>query len=885
MATNSGLTPDQLKALNDEIERGVKALEREARLREQVSSSIDGYVQGLKDSRKAQETLNVLAEREKKIQKELADAQSSNDDDALKAAQLKLEVLKRQTAEIKKQKGELDDALASVNKAALVSNKAASSAIKGLVGTAANLDKIFINVFNRIKNSGLFEIDKEMKKAALSIGILSKGTAGFESSIKGAATRTTMIGSSIKELSQAYALYSGELGRAVELSENGLVAMGQMIAATGLGVEGTGKMVADMDNIGLSAERTGEFMDDTMNSASRAGLNAQKVVKNIAGSMKMLNRYNFKNGVEGLATMAKTVSKLGVSMEFASGMADKLFDVEGAVQMSAQLQVMGGAWANMADPFRLMYLARNDINGLTEELGNAAASSAKFNERTKEFELGAMEMHKLKIIAEQTGVAYDDLVTAGKNAAKYAKIKSQISFSVGGGKDGEDLKDYLTSKSFFNKDGKASIMLNGAPKLVSQLTTADSGLLRAQMAQQQSMQERAMQSQEFDEQITNLINELKIYMLPLVDTMNKTLIPKIGELVKKFTEGGWGEKLSSLAETVGTLISGIAGFVIDNPITSALILGAAKFTGFLFEKASWILNGIALARGFLMGGGGAGGAGGAGGPGGGMGSLFGGKGKMGRLRSASKIGKFAKGWGGAGAGLLAAGVSGYDEWSENSANGVGAGENAGRTGVRAAAAGGGAWGGAALGATIGTMIFPGVGTAIGGLIGGIAGGLAGDKLGDAGGNAIWGDDSTRGRRSSSVNDGFFRGKPIHDGYSAGEQLGRNYAKTLNKGLGPDFNDNRALIQNGAITPIDNKDDLMALKPGGIVDNAMNSGGSNIVKHEFGDLNINGSLTVSSPGNPGADIDVMKDPEFRRTITKIITTELEKNKNGGKNKGY
>lgn len=873
MATNSGLTPDELKALNAEIEKGVNNLEREAKLREKLNNSLMDYIQAKKDSNKIQETLNVLAEREKKLQQELADANKGTDKDAIKAAQLKLVILERQTAEIKEQKAQLDSAIASVNKGTLLASKSSASLVKGLGSAAKNIDKIVKSGFNLVKSSGLFEIDKEMKKAALSIGILSKGTAGFESSIKGAADRTTMIGSGIKELSQAYAVYSGELGRAVELNEAGLVAMGQMAVATGLGVEGTGKMVADMDNIGLSAERTGEFMDDTMNSASRAGLNAQKVVKNIAGSMKMLNRYNFKNGVEGLATMAKTVSKLGVSMEFASGMADKLFNVEGAVEMSAQLQVMGGAWANMADPFRLMYLARNDINGLTEELGNAAAASAKFNDRTKEFELGAMEMHKLKIIAEQTGVAYDDLVTAGKNAAKYAKIKSQISFSVGGGKDGEDLKDYLTSKSFFNKDGKASIMLNGAPKLVSQLTSADAGMLKAQMLEKQNMGERAAASLEFDEAITNLIMMIKQKMLPFVTTLNETLIPKLMGLAEKFTEGNWGKRIGEFAETVGGLVSAIAGFVIDNPIKSFIALG-------LFKTAGWILNGIALAKGFLMGGGGAGGSGG----GGIMDMLTGGKGgkggSFGKMGKLGKVGKFLKGPGGAG--LLAAGISGYSEWSENSENGMDTGENVGRTGVRAAAAGGGAWGGAALGASIGTMIFPGVGTAIGGLIGGIAGGLAGDKLGDSGGDAIWGSESNRGNRG--LNDGFFRGKPMHDGYSAGEQLGRNYAKTLNEGLGPDFNDNRALIQNGTITPIDNKDDLMTLKPGGVVDNAMNSGGSNMVKHEFGDLNINGSLTISSPGNPGADIDVMKDPEFRRTITKIITTELEKNKNGGKNKG-
>lgn len=844
MATNSGLTPDELKALNAEIEKGVNNLEREAKLREKLNNSLMDYIQAKKDSNKIQETLNVLAEREKKLQQELADANKGTDKDAIKAAQLKLVILERQTAEIKEQKAQLDSAIASVNKGTLLASKSSASLVKGLSSAAKNIDKIVKSGFNLVKSSGLFEIDKEMKKAALSIGILKNGTKGFETTIKNAADSTTMIGAGIKELSQAYAAYSGELGRAVELNEAGLVAMGQMAIATGLGVEGTGKMVADMDNIGLSAERTGEFMDDTMNAASKAGLNAQKVVKNITGSMKMLNRYNFKNGVEGLATMAKTVAKLGVGMEFASGMADKLFNVEGAVEMSAQLQVMGGAWANMADPFRLMYLARNDINGLTEELANAAASSAEFNNRTKEFDLGAMEMHRLKIIAEQTGVAYDDLVTAGKNAAKFARIKSQLSISISG-KDSEELKEFLTSKSFLDKNGKARIMVGADEKLVSQLNSADVNMLKGKMLEKESMAGRAAASLEFDEAITNLIMMIKQKMLPFVTTLNETLIPKLMGLAEKFTEGNWGKRIGEFAETVGGLVSAIAGFVIDNPILSAVTLA-------LFKTGGWILNGIALAKGFLMGGGGAGGI---------MDMLTSGK-----------------------AGLLAAGISGYSEWSENSENGMDTGENVGRTGVRAAAAGGGAWGVAAAGATIGAIGGP-IGMAIGGLIGGIVGGLAGDKLGDAGGDAIWGGDSTRGRRSSSVNDGFFRGKPMHDGYSAGEQLGRNYAKTLNEGLGPDFNDNRALIQNGTITPIDNKDDLMTLKPGGVVDNAMNSGGSNMVKHEFGDLNINGSLTISSPGNPGAEIDVMKDPEFRRTITKIITTELEKNKNGGKNKGY
>ena len=88
--------------------------------------------------------------------------------------------------------------------------------------------------------------------------------------------------------------------------------------------------------------------------------------------------------------------------------------------------------------------------------------------------------------------------------------------------------------------------------------------------------------------------------------------------------------------------------------------------------------------------------------------------------------------------VMGAAMSGYDEWTANSKNGMGAGENIARTGARAAGAAGGAWGGAALGAGIGTAILPGVGTVIGGALGGLAGWWAGDKVGDVAGDVVGG---------------------------------------------------------------------------------------------------------------------------------------------------
>jgi hypothetical protein len=97
-------------------------------------------------------------------------------------------------------------------------------------------------------------------------------------------------------------------------------------------------------------------------------------------------------------------------------MSDKLWDIEGAVDMSAQLQVMGGAY-KLADPFHLMYMARNDMKGLTEEIANASQASMHLG-KDGGIEMTSMEMSRLKIVAKEANLEYDDLVKSEKNSLK-----------------------------------------------------------------------------------------------------------------------------------------------------------------------------------------------------------------------------------------------------------------------------------------------------------------------------------------------------------------------------------------------------------------------------------------------------------------------------------
>jgi hypothetical protein len=582
----------------------LRLIEQEAKIRERMNSGYDEYIKAVKEAKLLQETLNRTTKLQEEVEKRIAAVKNKTlvmTKEELAAEEAKLEYLKKQNEIITKQVGLYKAAAKEANVGAMALGKASASLAKSF----SKFPNLIQSSFGKLKGLGIFEMDKAMKQTALSMGVLSKESLGMRSTITNVAKQTTMIGVGLAKVAKLQEDYSYNLGRNVLLSQKGLKAMAEMSVVTGLGAEGTAQMAADMDVIGLSAERTGEFVEGTMKNSSKMGLNASKVMKNLAGNFKMLNKYNFKEGAKGLASMAQTVTKLGVGMEAASSFADKLWNIEGAVEMSAQLNVMGGEWAAMADPFHLMYMARNDMEGLTKEIANAAKQSVMFNKETGEFDMSAEGMHKLKIIAEQTGLAYDDLVTMGKNAKKFEKIESQITFGVGGGKEGQQIKDYLTSKSYMNKNGDATIMLNGAPKLVKTLTESDKNLIKAQIKQEEDMEERAKQARTFDETLGYFIDNLKVSLLPMLEGVNK-MIPKLDAFVAHFNDkGGWGEKLEAMAKWVGDLIGALGSWVIDNPIKSGLAVLTAKLLPgimtvgkMLWDTAKWFMNGVMLGNGF-----------------------------------------------------------------------------------------------------------------------------------------------------------------------------------------------------------------------------------------------------------------------------------------------
>ena len=551
----------------------------------------------------------------------------------------------------------------------------------------------------------LLEQQKSVKVAGFNMGILSKQADTFRNTLYQASLSTNAIGVDTKMLAEMQANYSEGIGRAVTLNEEGLKSMAALAKGTVLGAEGAAELVTNMDNFNISAKGSADIIQTMLNDAHKMGVDGAAVTKAMANNLKMANKYHFKDGIKGLAKMASLATKFKLDMKSVGEFADKLFDIEGAVEMSAQLQVLGGNWAALGDPFQLMFKARNDMEGLTKDIIKATEVTGTFNKATGEIQMSALEMSRLREAAKATGIEYEELAkTAGevnKNTEKNRQAR---------GITNKDDLDYLNTLAQYDKNkGKFYVKIDGKEIMYDELYKINSQTIKKLKDEKATLDERAKTAQTFDETWGNIMNTLKTALLPGFESFANSLSDGLGTFQNWMKENKVVESITEVGKTVGKFAAMVIRWVAENPIKSMM-----AGVGLLIAKeATWFLRGQMLGAGFnsvaSAGGIGTGGIGGIGAST--TAATLAGKGLSGKY-----MGGFGKALAGKGMGIgIVGGLAGAGlEYGRSQMDDPNSGGGK-ALGVGAKAL---EWG--ATGAMLGSII-PGLGTAAGGVIGGILG--------------------------------------------------------------------------------------------------------------------------------------------------------------------
>ena len=84
-------------------------------------------------------------------------------------------------------------------------------------------------------------------------------------------------------------------------------------------------------------------------------------------------------------------------------MALDFLEPEKAIDFAAQMQVIGGAVGDLTDPFKLMYMATNDLEGLHKAIVDTAEAAVHFDKEKGKFSISPDQRRQLKAQADANG--------------------------------------------------------------------------------------------------------------------------------------------------------------------------------------------------------------------------------------------------------------------------------------------------------------------------------------------------------------------------------------------------------------------------------------------------------------------------------------------------
>jgi len=325
-----------------------------------------------------------------------------------------------------------------------------------------------------------------------SFGRTQDGVQGLRKELIVALPEVSRLGGELKDV------FAIQQGVAKELGNTNIL-LGQTVSdlfvagkAVGVASADIPAMVGGFRDAGIEVGVIKDRIQETVNGARAVGANTVEVFQTTQQNLGLLNKFGFQNGVEGLSKMASTLVQMRVNMYDIERLADTVFTPEGAIETVAAFQRMGVAVGDLADPFRLMYLASEDMEELTKQMVSMTSKFSYFDEKTKEFKLFSNAKRDLRDLAQATGLQYDSLVKMSFAQTKMNQLSSQFKFS---NFDKDDQQLIANFAQFSKAKGDFVVKIDREEKLVTQLNKDDVEKLRGKP---ETVEEIAMDS--LDEQ-------------------------------------------------------------------------------------------------------------------------------------------------------------------------------------------------------------------------------------------------------------------------------------------------------------------------------------------------------------------------------------------------
>ena len=314
-----------------------------------------------------------------------------------------------------------------------------------------------LTAYNTLQNEILKQLERESQLHTdinEKMGISGKLSEEFRDVILETVPMAATLGFDIKNITDMVTTLGEKSGRFNLMSQETMEHSLVTTRAFGTSMRDMGETMSEFEKVGFGAADTLDQIDAAGRSSLSLGLNAKKTTEILKTDISKLNEYGFGNGVQGLNRMVQKSLEFRMNMGEVFKIADKVMSPDSAIELTANLQVLGGAIGDFNDPLKLMYMATNNVEGLQDALIDAAGGLATYNAEQGKFEIKGANLRRAKEMATQLGIEYKEFAK-GAIASQERIAANNTLLAKGFDMNAKD-REFLTNMSQM-KDGHMSI--------------------------------------------------------------------------------------------------------------------------------------------------------------------------------------------------------------------------------------------------------------------------------------------------------------------------------------------------------------------------------------------------------------------------------------------
>ena len=456
------------------------------------------------------------------------------------------------------------------------------------------------SIFETLK-LGAVEVGNQLKRESQlrtdineSIGIAGKLSKSLTDDINDSVAAGIRFGYGIEQVRDMVKSVMEESGRFNLISQKTIESTYATARAFIGDLKGMGQAISEFEKIGIGASSATKAIERAGKGSLELGLSGKKTTSDLRANIEKLNEFGFKNGIQGLAEMSRKATEFRLNMSEAFKIAENVMDPDKAIELTANLQVLGGAIGDFNDPLKLMYMATNNVEGLQDALIEAAGSLAVYNGEQGRFEITGINLRRAREMAKTLGIDYKELTRTAiasqeRLAASTALMGKGLNLKpedqefltnlsrMDGGKIIIDVPESIQKKLGIDTQGKAIEDLSKA--------TIDSLLLNREQFKEMSVEDIARDQLDNVENIRRDVGALVQMQLRNtsrlirggmdgesgLDNITKTALDKLD----KFTTDTFKENPDLIKSGIEGAQKLVNEFLKDNPLIDA----AAEYLG------------------------------------------------------------------------------------------------------------------------------------------------------------------------------------------------------------------------------------------------------------------------------------------------------------------